>query len=88
MVCLSEYVPLRILHDSSLVVCFSNISASFGTRLLRRLRGEATTREGGRQGPGTMPTGPGPTGVRPKDTDMGRLHCEANVSVSGLYDNT
>ena len=31
VVCLSEYVPLRILHvhDSSLVVCFSNISAYF-----------------------------------------------------------
>ena len=31
VVCLSEYLPLRILHvhDSSLVVCFSNISAYF-----------------------------------------------------------
>ena len=40
-------------------------------RLLRRLSCEATTREGDRQGPGKMPTGPGPTEVRSKDTDIG-----------------
>ena len=52
-------------------------------RLLRRLRCEATTREGGRQGPGSMPTGPGPTGVRSTDTDMGRLGWEATTRRGG-----
>ena len=55
-----------------LVVCpgFFYKTMCRSTRLLRRLSCEATTPEGGQQGPDTMPTGPGPTGVRSKDTDI------------------
>ena len=54
-----------------------------GERLLRRPRCEATTREGGRQGPGTMPTGPGPTGCRSGTLTWGN-HCGL-VSVCGVF---
>ena len=55
-----------------------------GTRLLRRLRCKATTREGGRQGPGAMPTGPGPTWVRSRDTDMGAIGLSGESRITDL----